>query len=564
MEKQSGLIDDLLRQLVVPVFVIDADSRVIVWNRACEVLTGMSAQAVVGTREHWRAFYDGPRPCLADLIATGRTAEIPDLYASHDSSALIYGGFHAENRCVMPLRGVELYLAIDAGPVRDGEGRIVAVIETLRDLTAWKQAEEQLHLNASVFDHCVEGILITDARRNILSVNPAFTRLTGYPAEEVLGRNPGLLKSGLHDRPFYEDLWRSVKETGRWSGEVWNRRKDGEVYPERLSINVVRDAAGEITHYIGMFSDITQAKQAHDRLEDMANHDALTGLPNRIALSGRLHQAIVAARRDDRMLAVCFLDLDGFKPVNDRYGHEAGDAILVEVAGRLKSATRASDTVARIGGDEFVLLLSEFARVEEIEAALTRILRAVSRPYRVDDDDISLSASVGVTVHPLDESDSDALIRHADQAMYAAKNLGRNTWHMFDVGEGSAATQAGELLNRVRQGLQHGEFRLFYQPKVNLRTGAVEGMEALIRWQHPERGIVAPADFLPVVENTPVIIDLDEWVIHEALGQILAWATEGLPIKISVNIAARHFQHIDFIPRLRAILAQYPDVSPGL
>lgn len=378
------------------------------------------------------------------------------------------------------------------------------------------------------------------------------------------GRSPGVMRSGVHDRSFYGELWRELGESGQWRGEIWNRRKNGEVFPESLAINAVRDAEGVVTHYVGMFSDITAQKQTEERLEDMATHDALTGLPNRIGLSLKLHQALASARTHDRLVAVRFVDLDDFKPVNDTYGHETGDQVLIEIAQRLKHVIRASDTVARIGGDEFLMLLAEFGRMEEIEIALQRILEMLGKPVFVGDKKIVVSASIGVTVHPFDESDTDTLIRHADLAMYSAKNLGRNTWHIYDVANDHATHLASTLLGRVREGLLHGEFRLRYQPKVNLRTGRVVGMEALIRWQHPERGLVPPGEFLPHVENSPLIVDLGEWVIHEALAQIAHWQANGLTMPVSVNVAARQFQHIDFVMRLRGILAQYPQVPPSL
>ena len=556
--------DELVHQLVVPSFVIGATGQVLVWNRACELLTGMPAEEVVGTIDHWRAFYPHPRPCLADLILYGETERVAELYAATDGSCLLYGGLHAENWCSMPLRGVELYLSIDAGPIRDAEGKIIAVVETLRDWTDWKKSEADLRLIEAVFENSSEGILITDEQTRIVKVNPAYTRLTGYSAEEVIGQTPRHLQSGLNGPAFYREMWNALLENAQWSGEIWNRRKDGEVFPESLTINAVHDASGKVSHYVGLFSDISHQKQAQERLEDMATHDALTGLPNRIGLSLKLHQTLSSARMNARLVAVCFVDLDGFKPVNDTYGHETGDRMLVEVARRLRHVIRTTDTVARIGGDEFVMLLAEFSSMDEIEIALDRILDTLRKPVYLDEARIAISASIGVTVHPFDDSDTDTLLRHADQAMYIAKNQGRNNWHMYDLADDTTNQKISSTLNRVREGLQHGEFRLYYQPKVNLRTGQIVGMEALIRWQHPERGLVPPGDFLPHVENSPLIVDLGEWVIKEALGQIERWAADGLEMKVSVNIAARQFQHIDFVMRLRSILAQYPEVPPNL
>lgn len=558
--------DQLVQQLVVPAFVIGADGRVLVWNRACEVLTGRTAEQVVGTSEHWRAFYFEKRPCLADLILLGALERVSELYAAHDGSSTLYGGLHVENWCAMPLRGIDRYLSIDAGPIVDTQGKLIAVVETLHDRTDWKNAEIQLHLSDSVFASSSEGIIVTDVNSLIVKVNPAYTSLTGYMLEDVLGHTPRLLRSGIHDQAFYDEMWQTIAETGQWQGEIWNRRKNGELFPGNLAISCVRGADAQVTHYVGMLSDITQQKQDRDRLEDMATHDALTGLPNRISLSIKLHQALVNARNHNRLVAVCFVDLDGFKPVNDQYGHETGDRVLIEIANRIKHAIRASDSVARIGGDEFVILLAEFANIDEIEIAIERILDMLRQPVHIEGDglQIKVSASIGVTVHPFDESDADTLIRHADQAMYIAKNQGRNNWRMYDSTDDKATHEISSMLGRVRDGLEQGEFRLHYQPKVNLRTGEIIGMEALIRWQHPERGMVPPGSFLPQVENSPVIVDIGEWVIETALGQIAHWLANGLQLVVSVNIAARQFQHIDFVMRLRSILARFPQVPPSL
>jgi len=561
---RGSIAAELVEQLVVPTFVIDAGGRVVVWNKAIERLTGMAAAAVIGTSEHWRAFYGTPRPCLADLIVQGRTDEIDSYYTEHDEALDDPFGARAENWCVMPLRGTELYLAIDAGPIRNEAGEIVAAVETLRDMTYRKRTEAALHLTASVFENSQEGILITDAATRIVNVNGAFTKMTGYSVEEARGKTPSFLKSGLQDRTFYADMWACLQRDGQWHGEIWNRKKSGEFYPEILNINEVRNADGEVVNYVGMFSDITDLKNTQERLESLVNFDVLTGLPNRMLLADRLHQALANAQRHKRLLAVCFLDLDGFKPINDRYGHEAGDRFLIEVGKRLTHTLRAGDTVARLGGDEFVLLVADLRDYAEMEVAAERILECVSRPFLIGDVELGVSASIGITIYPLDDSDPDTLLRHADQSMYQAKQLGRNRYQLFDMEADSDQQNRHQQLERVRQALQHGEFVLYYQPKVNMRTGDVIGLEALIRWRHPVRGIVGPLEFLPLVEQTPLIVDIGEWVLHEALAQMTSWALDGLPIAVSVNIAARHFQHIDFVPRLRSILTEYPEVSPGL
>jgi diguanylate cyclase (GGDEF)-like protein/PAS domain S-box-containing protein len=565
MDRYKGSFEALVQQLVVPAFVLGPDGSVAVWNLACESLTGMLASEVVGTKEHWRAFYAEPRPVLADLVLTGRLDRMNQLYVTNDNSAALYGGVHAENWCVMPLRGVNRYLSIDVGLIHDENGAVVGAIETLRDWTDWKQAELNLRLHASIFEHAPEGIIITDAKGTIISVNKAFTALTGYESTEAIGRNPRLLQSGMHDKTFYKELWGTLISTGKWSGEMWNRKKSGEIFPENSSIWALWGDDGKIANFFSIFNDISTVKRAQERLEDMAVHDALTGLPNRIALSTFLQKAIASANRHKKLLAVCFLDLDGFKPINDSHGHVAGDKVLVEIAGRLNNSVRSNDFVARLGGDEFVLLLSDFSTVDEIETAVIRILEEVALPISLDENEtqVSVSGSLGITVYPLDEVDSDTLIRHADQAMYDAKNMGRNNWKMFDTRIHAEISVARELFNQVREGLANKEFCLFYQPKINMRSGCIEGAEALIRWLHPEKGLIPPAGFLPQIEKTPLIVEVGEWVIEEALARMSIWSKQGLDLKVSVNVAARQFQHIDFVPRLRRILAMYPEVSPN-
>ncbi|MBL8490095.1 MAG: PAS domain S-box protein, partial [Rhodocyclaceae bacterium] len=307
-----GFAADLVGQLVVPTFALDADRRVILWNAACERLTGMPAERVLGTRDHWRAFYDVERPCLADLLVEGRQDEIDANYPIHHRVPEADPGAHTENWCVMPLRGTRLYLAIDAGPIRDADGRLVAVVETLRDMTVRQNAEEGMRLYANVFEHSGEAILVTDRENRIVSLNRTFTRLTGYALDEIRGRNPNILASGNTPPDTYQAMWKSVQEQGFWQGELWDRCKDGNEYPRWAAISAIRDDSGVLTHYIASFTDMTEHKAAADRIEYLAHHDALTGLCNRFCLEGRLAQSLFEAKRESRSLAVMFIDLDRF------------------------------------------------------------------------------------------------------------------------------------------------------------------------------------------------------------------------------------------------------------
>ena len=447
--------------------------------------------------------------------------------------------------------------------LRDADGKALRVVGMNQDITERRRAEEQLKLAASVFDHAHEGIVITDANERILRVNPTFSEMTGYHPQEAIGQTPRVLKSGHHGPEFYAEMWRALQEKRFWHGEIWNRRKNGEVYPELLTISAVHDQDGRVSNYVAIFSDITKLKDQQLKLQQMAHYDALTQLPNRVLLADRMQQALAQSRRGERLLAICYLDLDGFKPVNDNYGHETGDKLLVKVAERLDRQMRDSDTVARLGGDEFVLLLNNLPSVLECEQALTRLLETMSVSYQVDGHAILISASIGVTLYPYDNADADTLLRHADQAMYRAKEDGRNRYHLFDSERDRQAKAHREALTRVEMALQQGEFVLHYQPKVDMRKGLMVGAEALIRWDHPERGLLPPAEFLPVVETGDLSVPLGEWVIAEALAQLSAWHRAGLDTNVSVNISGCHFQQSGFSQRLAELLARYPDVKPN-
>ena len=440
----------------------------------------------------------------------------------------------------------------------DVERRFILIA---RDITKRKQAEERLQLSSSVFTHSREGIMIAAADGTIIDVNEAFTRITGYGREEVLDRNPRVLNSGRHGKDFYAAMWRSLSDKGHWYGEIWNRRKNGEVYAEMQTISTVRGDDGEIRHFVSLFSDISALKAHEKQLEHIAHYDALTSLPNRVLLADRLHQSMAQALRRGQALAVAFLDLDGFKSVNDRYGHEAGDACLIDVADRMKQALRDGDTLARIGGDEFVVVLVDLPDRGSSIALLDRLLAAVAQPVQAELGLVQVSASLGVTFFPQQQLvDADHLLRQADQAMYQAKLAGKNRYHVFDAELDSSVRGRHADLQRVRQGLAEGEFVLHYQPKVNMRTGAIVGAEALIRWAHPERGLLPPTAFLPLIEDHALDIEIGEWAIDAALGQVQAWRDHGLDLPVSVNVGALQLQQPDFVDRLRELLGAHPGV----
>ena len=434
------------------------------------------------------------------------------------------------------------------------------VVMAYVDITQARHAETRLQLAASVFTHAREGITITDAEANILDVNEAFTEITGYAREEVLGRNPRILNSGWQTADHYADMWRTLLEKGHWYGEVWNRRKSGEIYPEMLNISAVRDAGNKIRHYVGMFTDITQIKSHQQQLEHIAHYDVLTNLPNRLLFAEHLQQAMAQAVRRGSQLAVVYLDLDGFKAINDRYGHSVGDNLLVVLAQRMRGVLREGDIMARLGGDEFAAVLVDLNTSTDSQPVLDRLLSAAADPVELDDVVLRVSASIGYTLYPRDAADADQLLRHADQAMYAAKQLGKNCSCLFDVAQDAAMQSQRETVEHIRRAFDKGEFVLYYQPRVNMKTGRVVGAEALIRWQHPQRGLLLPGEFLPVVENRPLGSMIGDWVIHAALAQMDRWQAQGVDIPVSVNVGSRQMQHPDFVSGLRAALSRHPGV----
>ncbi|MBA4263296.1 MAG: hypothetical protein C0443_15115, partial [Comamonadaceae bacterium] len=419
-------------------------------------------------------------------------------------------------------------------------------------------------LAASVFTHALEGIMITTAEGVVLEVNDAFSRITGYSRADITGQHTRLLSSGRQGKEFYAQMWQSLTEQGRWSGEIWNRRKSGEVYAEMLTISAVRNTAGVVMRYVALFSDISKQKEHEHRLEHIAHYDALTGLPNRVLLADRLRQSMAQTVRRNRQLGLVFLDLDGFKAINDEHGHDMGDQLLMALSSRMQQALRDGDTLARLGGDEFVAVLGDLADPETAAPVLERLRVAAAQPVVIEGRNLQVSASLGVAFYPQrTEMDAEQLLRQADQAMYQAKVAGKNRCHVFDDEQDRSIRGHHESLEAIRQGLKAQTFELYYQPKVNMRTGALVGAEALIRWHHPERGLLLPGEFLPLLHHSELSIELGEWVLDAAMAQVVRWKAQGLQVPVSVNIDAQHLQRPNFVSRLKALLAVHPQVGPG-
>ena len=456
------------------------------------------------------------------------------------------------------------FLRWEIRPWLTGTGALGGIILFTEDITTRKRSESRLQLAASVFTHASEGIVISDASGIILDVNDAFTRITGYSRDEAVGRRTSLLRSGRHSKEFYANMWHDLVDNGHWSGEIWNRRKDGRIFPEMLTITAVRDSARITQQYVALFSDISSTKEHEKELQRAALYDLLTGLPNRVHLRERLHHAMAQTERRGSILAVVCLDLDNFKSINDRCGHSVGDELLTTVAHRMKSTMRHDDTLARLGGDEFIAVLRDFDNPDQCLPAVRQLLEAASQPVLNGDVSLQLSASAGISCYPQSEDvDADQLLRQAAQALYQSKISGKNRYQLYDSRLARSTRGHHQELERIQVALAGKEFLLYYQPKMNMATGAIIGAEALIRWQHPERGLLSPGAFLPVVEGHSVALEIGEWVIGTVLTQMEIWALCGFKIPVSVNISAQQLQQPDFPARLHQLLAAHPTVDPS-
>ena len=448
---------------------------------------------------------------------------------------------------------------------RDGSGLFVAIVS---DITERRQAEADQRIAASAFES-QESLIITDADGVILRVNQAFTKTTGYTAEEVVGQTPSLLKSGRHDADFYRAMWKTIHRSGKWQGEIWDRRKNGEIYPKWLTISAVKDANGGVTHYVGSHLDITERKAAEEKIRHLAFYDSLTQLPNRRLLMDRLQQALAASARSGRSGALLFLDLDNFKSLNDTLGHGIGDLLLQQVAQRLESCVRESDTVARLGGDEFVVVLEALSydpleAAEQAEAIGEKILATLYQPYRLATQEYQSSASIGVVLFNGQQSSLEELLKQADIAMYQAKKAGRNTVRFFDPKMQAAVEAHAVLSAELHQAVEKQQFQLHYQIQVDDANRPL-GAEVLIRWIHPERGFVSPAQFIPLAEETDLILHIGGWVLDTACAQLKAWQQDALTrdLSLSVNVSARQFRQADFLTQVQAAVQKH-GIKPDL
>lgn len=452
-----------------------------------------------------------------------------------------------------------LWIAVDARPLcRPGEEKPHEVAMAITDVTERRRAEDALRLAAQAFDNTTDGIMTTDSNKRIVSVNRAFTAITGYAAEEVIGQTPAILQSGRHDREFYERMWQTINATGSWQGEIWNRTKSGEVYPEWLNVGVVKDRRGRVTHYVGAFSNISIHKRDEEaRLRRLAHHDTLTGLPNRASFHERCDALLAHARRLGHDVAILFVDLDHFKTINDSLGHAIGDELLKAAAARMRDGLRADDLVARLGGDEFVIALSGIKTPEDVGGVAHNLIRRLTLPFQVAGHELFVSASIGVSCFPSDGQDTRELLKHADIAMYRAKDKGRSGYQFFLAEMNLQAREILEVRSRLQFALQRDEFLVYFQPRLRADSGEIVGVEALIRWRNPDLGLVPPGKFIPLAEVSGGILGIGAWVLERVCLQVVEWQRLGLPLRrVSVNLSARQFREPDLVGRIRRLLEQ--------
>ncbi len=410
------------------------------------------------------------------------------------------------------------------------------------------RADAEMRLSATVFDTSSEAIMVTDPENRILAVNRAFSDVTGYVREEVLGRNPSFMNSGRHSEEFFQSMWKSLAETGKWRDEIWNRRKNGEIYPEWMSISVVKDRQQRVTHYVSIFTDITERKEAEERVRHLAHYDALTDLPNRTLFNDRLTQALIQAERDGTSAAVMFIDLDRFKNINDTLGHSVGDLLLQNVAIRLTNCMRQGDSVSRQGGDEFVVLLPEINHAKDAALVAQKILESIAQPFEISGHELHASCSIGISFYPIDGDDGETLMKNADTAMYRAKEAGRNNYQFYLADMNARSLERLAMETSMRAAIEQRQFELHYQPQIDVENGNIIGAEALIRWNHPALGRVSPAHFIPLAEESGLIQPIGEWVLRTACAQAARWQSQGfVPFLVSVNVSARQFRNAGFV-----------------
>lgn len=502
-------------------------------NAAVKLVIDPDSGKIVDANHAAVEFYGYPRSeLLAMRIDAINTLPVHKILVEMALAKTKKGLFNFRHRLASgELRDVEVY----SGPV-DLNGK-TAIYSIVHDITDRKKTEESLKLFTSIYEASSEAVMVVNRENRIMTVNPAFTEITGYTPEEVVGKEPTVLSSGHQDKAFYGEMWRSIEIYGRWQGEIWNKRKNGDIFPEWLTINTIYDENGDVRERVALFSDITKRKEAEEQVWRQANFDELTGLPNRNMFRDRLEFEIRKSARNGHAFALLFIDLDRFKEVNDTLGHETGDKLLVEAALRIASSVRETDTVARLGGDEFTVILSDLPGDAHIEHIANTIIQKLAEPFNLGEEHAYVSGSIGITLYPSDAQASSELLKHADQAMYVAKSLGKNRFAYFTPELQEAAVERMKLMGELRKALPNGELSLVFQPIVSVSTGAISKAEALLRWNNPRRGSVSPTEFIPLAEETGLIHEIGNWVFREAANWAKRWQSYREDFQVSINVS---------------------------
>ncbi|MBO1519674.1 sensor domain-containing protein [Oceanisphaera pacifica] len=526
----------------IPINVFNTDGKCVLWNRECERIFGWSFEEVRQHPEPISLFYPDPI----------EQQQVKMAFKEHSSSR--FREWHPSNRAGDKLTVLWANIILLNNDM----------LSVGHDISKQKEMNRRQLLAASVFESSYNGIMIIDLDHNITHINPAYTRITGYSLAESVGRLPNFLQNNHLDDALYQELCQHFKEHEHWQGELSALRKNGETYALLLAISKVKDEHNQPLNYVAIFSDITYLKNHEAELKHQACHDVLTGVPNRLLFGELLEQAISAAERHQGQLAVCYLDLDGFKLVNDNLGHAAGDKLLVEISRRLGGVTRSCDAMARLGGDEFALLFTELHSSLECDEILTRVQSIIHQPFELEGQEVQVSASIGVALYPQDANEAELLLRYADQAMYQAKRLGKHTHVFFDAKLHLQEQDRRLQLSRIKSAFQQGELLLYYQPTIDLFNRQVIGLEALLRWHDPKRGLLTPSEFLPALVGTSLEFELGMWVIEQVLSQMTIWSQQGLLFKVSFNVSRGQLMHGNFSHELGRLLAKYPLVQPSL
>jgi len=547
VEEQRAVLSQIVEQSPVSIETANTKGDITYVNQQFIDSTGFSAAEVIGRK--------------ASILKSGyHNVELyDDLWATITSGKHWVGELYNQSK-----NGDTFWERANIYPLKNIKNEISSYVAIKEDITQLKEDEKQLRLASTVFQTATEAVMVTDAENLIVAVNQAFTLITGYEESDVLGKDPELLSSGHHVDGFYENMNRELETTGKWQGEICNRRKNGEVYYEWLSITVIKDKLGLLESYVALFSDISKRKKAEDKIYHQANYDSLTGLANRNLFIDRFEQSLALAKREQKMLAILFIDLDGFKNINDTFGHSKGDMLLKNTAKRLMSVVRTTDTVARLSGDEFAIMLCSDNDVYSNEKVATKVLEKLATPFQLEEKEAHVTASIGIAIFPDDGQSPEALLGKADSAMYKAKEKGKNNIQFFTKEMDTKAQLRRSLEVDLRKAIKNDELLVHYQPIHDIETGKVVAAEALVRWQHPKRGLIPPLEFIPLAEDIGFIVNIGDWVLAQACKQAKNWQNQfEFTPKISINISSIQLNCHDFIDKLKQVLDQ-AQLSPEL